>query len=101
MLIGRWQLKGNREDKTPYKIIVLLIVILLLNINQDLERGYLTPTSFLCVANEWLCKIDKGLVNAVLFHDKEGFWYNRSWDSFYEAKILWASIFIADEMILK
>lgn len=65
------------------------------------RKGYLTPTSFLCVANEWLCNIDKGLVNAVLFHDKEGFWYNRSWDSFYEAKILWASIFIADEIILK
>jgi retron-type reverse transcriptase len=33
------------------------------------RKGYSTSTALLSVTNEWLCNIDKGLINGVLFLD--------------------------------
>ena len=33
------------------------------------RKGYSTMTSLLSVTNEWLCNIDEGLINGVLFLD--------------------------------
>jgi hypothetical protein len=33
------------------------------------RKGYSTLTALLSVTNEWLCNIDKGLINGVLFLD--------------------------------